>query len=447
MSYAATLRRRIGALLLPTLLLAGAACAQKLASADLTTKMEQLAASGDTAGLAKLAARQCSGGEVDSSRRCYEDYFLALAKGERVRLALGALERLGRDEKQVANDGHGYTHVIGIRAYKPGDDVAAKFRSCTGLFQSGCYHGVIQSWFTSTPTIDSARANELCNLIAADPADRWLRFQCVHGLGHGFEMVWNWDLPKALTGCDMLISSWDRESCYGGAFMENAVAAQTGNHHTSVHALQTSAADEKMDMSGGESHAHGGHAPDTKTITFKMLDSTDALYPCSIVDSKYHRSCYELQGGIILRRSNRDWDKAMRTCDLAPVVVRGSCYLSIGTMTSGMTIGHDANAIEHCTHGDPAFQPQCFVGVVKNRIDITAQAKDGTDFCKKVPAGANRSQCFFAVGQQIAVLHSVDFPARAKDCRLAAPEGEGECRVGAVLEDVVKPAGQFRDPK
>ncbi|MES2304798.1 MAG: hypothetical protein V4558_04795 [Gemmatimonadota bacterium] len=430
---------KVRVLLLPVFLLVSAACAQlapKLKPEELTARMEQLVTSGDTSALASLAARQCRGGDANVSRQCYEDYFLALAKGERVRLALGALARLGKDDPQVERDGHQYTHVIGIRAWKPGDDVSARFRSCNGLFQSGCYHGVIQSWFTQSGPIDSARANELCNLIAPDPADRWLRFQCVHGLGHGFEMVWNWDLPKALTGCDWLVSSWDRESCYGGAFMENAVAAATGPHHTSAHALQTAAKDEMKGMEGMDHE----HTPDTKTITFKMLDSTDLLYPCTLVEAKYHRSCYELQGGIILRRSGRDWTATAATCDRAPPLVRSACYQSIGTMTAGMTIGDDKKAAESCAHGDVGYQPFCFSGVVKNRIDVTANPKDGINFCREIPEGANRTQCYVAVGQQISVLHSVDLDGRAKACALAGKEGESECRVGAALDNTVKPA-------
>ncbi|MEP6590672.1 MAG: hypothetical protein ABJC19_05775 [Gemmatimonadota bacterium] len=424
------------ALLVPLFLLTSSACGQsKLSTTEATSRMEQLATAGDTAGLASLARTQCRTADADSSRQCYEDYFLALAKGERVRLSLGALERLGKSDPQVERDGHSYTHVIGIRAWKPGDDVSDRFRSCTGLYQSGCYHGVIQSWFTQSGTIDSARANELCNLIAPDPADRWLRFQCVHGLGHGFEMVWNWELPKALTGCDWLVSRWDRESCYGGAFMENAVAAVTGPHHTSAHALQASAKDAAVGMEGME-HAH---APDTKTITFKMIDSTDALYPCSILSAQYLRSCYELQGGVILRHSNRDWSAAAATCDRAPLGVRSACYQSMGTMTAGMTVGDDRAAAADCAHGDPGYQPFCFSGVVKNRIDVTANPKDGIAFCRVIPMGANRTQCYVAVGQQISVLHSVNLGARATACAEAGREGEGECRVGANLDDTVKP--------
>src|SRR5690606_31509421 len=163
----------------------------------------------DTARLATLAAQRCTAGDKAERQTCLEDYFLALAGEGRVTLALGALERLGTAEEDVAKDGHGYTHVIGIKAWKPGDDVAEVFRSCTSLYQSGCYHGVIQSYLTASGTVDSARVLGLCDEIAPQGTDNWLRFQCMHGLGHGLEMAWNWDLPRALGGCDWLSTAWD----------------------------------------------------------------------------------------------------------------------------------------------------------------------------------------------------------------------------------------------
>ncbi|MEO5797805.1 MAG: hypothetical protein ABIZ70_14985, partial [Gemmatimonadales bacterium] len=57
---------------------------------------------------------------------------------------------------------------------------------------------------------------------------------------------------------------------------------------------------------------------------------------------------------------------------------------------------------------------------------------------REIPEGANRTQCYVAVGQQISVLHSVDLDGRAKACALAGKEGAGECRVGAALDNTVK---------
>ncbi len=419
--------KRPGALLAAALFAVACAAQQApLAPEAMRATMDSLATRGDSVGLAQLAQRQCNADSAEVPRTCLEDYFVTLAAAGRTALSLGALAALGREHEDVERDGHGYTHVIGIRAWQPGDDVGTVFRSCNGLYQSGCYHGVIQSYLTASGTLDSTRAVTLCGSVAPEVKDLWLRFQCVHGLGHGFEMALNWDLPAALTRCDWLENGWDRESCYGGAFMENAVASMPGGHHVSVRALEQSSAAPAADHS-----AHGGHAPPLGAITFKMRDSTDALYPCSVTAPKYRRACYQLQGGIILGLTGSRFDKATEHCDRVPSNWRPLCYQSLGTNASGMSLQNTAKAIRYCSNGDPDYQPYCFVGVVKNFVDITANPADGIAFCQDVPSGANRKQCFFAVGEQISVLHPTEIPVREKLCATAGLVGEEPCRQGA----------------
>lgn len=411
--------------------LVGAACTAEqapLAPEAMKTTMDSLATRGDSGALAALAQRQCASDSVEVRRTCLEDFFVTLAAEGRTTLALGALAQLGREHADVEAEGHGYTHVIGIRAWRPGDDVGTVFRSCNGLYQSGCYHGVIQSYLTSEGSLDSAKAVSLCGSIAPDTKDLWIRFQCVHGLGHGFEMALNWDLPEALKRCDWLEHGWDRESCYGGAFMENAIASMPGGHHVSVRALEQSSAADAADHS-----AHGGHAPALGAITFKMRDSTDALYPCSVTEPKYRRACYQLQGGIILGASWGKFDVATAHCDRVPAEWRPLCYQSLGTNASGMALQQDRKAIGYCANGDPNYQPYCFVGLVKNRIDVTANPADGMALCRVLPMGANRKQCFVAVGEQISVLHPTEIAVREGICATAGEIGEAPCRRGAGL--------------
>lgn len=410
-------------------LLAGCSAGGSLSGEALTNRMAVLAQQGDTVALARLAARQCGDLRDEARRSCFEAYFLDLATGNRVRVALGALAALAATDRSIESDGHSYTHVIGIRAWEPGMDVAEVFASCTGLFQSGCYHGVIQAYLTADGGADSIKVARLCDRIERIAGERWLRFQCVHGLGHGLEMIHNWDLPRALAGCDWLVSNWDRESCYGGAFMENAVASMPGGHHTSARAL---AADGGM--AGHAGHGGAGHAaPDPATITFQMRDSSDLLYPCSAVGDRYQASCFLLQGGMILQHLDLDFARAAAVCDRAPTRVRHNCYLSLGTYASGLTVRDSRGAVGYCSHGDPGYQPWCFVGVVKNYIDVTARPEDGIAFCREVPPGRNRRQCWAAVGEQIRVLHATDLAAAERACAAADPEGGPGCRYGAGL--------------
>ncbi len=419
---------KIGALISLCVLVVACAAQAPLAPEVLQARMDSLATTGDTLALATLADHQCRRDSTEARQTCLEDYFVSLAANGRTRIALGALERLGAEDESVARDGHGYTHVIGIRSWRPGDDVGTAFRSCTGLYQSGCYHGVTQSYMTAEGTLDSVRAVTLCDAVAPDVAELWLRFQCVHGLGHGFEMALNWNLPAALGRCDWLANSWDRESCYGGAFMENAIASRAGSHHVSVRALEQTSAAPAADHS-----AHGGHAPQLGAITYKMRDSTDALYPCSATDAKYRTACYQLQGGIILSSTNGKFAAATAECDRVEPTWRPLCYQSLGTNASGMAVQKNKKAIGYCSNGDPAYQPYCFVGVVKNYIDVTANPEDGMQFCRDVPPGKNREECFVAVGEQISVLHPIDVAKREALCAGAGLMGEAPCRRGSAL--------------
>jgi hypothetical protein len=394
-------------------------------------RMNRLADERDTVGLARLALEQCRGVDGESRQRCYEDYFVALSDSGRVSLALGALSSLAEQDHKVKADGHVYTHVIGIKAWKPGRNVGSVFTSCNGLFQSGCYHGVIQAFLTSDGSVDSTEVAGLCDQIEGSTANLWLRFQCVHGIGHGLEMIWNWDLPRALLGCDWLRTGWDRQSCYGGAFMENAVASMPTGHHASARVL---AGREDSSAANGSDHGeHAGHtALDPTAVTFKMRDSADPLYPCSVVQSRYWTACYMLQGGMILQRSDYDFERGAAECDKAPAYVRQFCYLSMGTMASGITVQDARKSIRLCSAGDPGYRPWCFVGAVKNFIDVTAEPKDGIEFCRVIPPGKDKRQCYVAVGEQIAVLHR-DPPDRDKACSKTPREGLEECRYGAGL--------------
>ena len=427
-------RRKTITVAITTMLLAlVTSCAHPQAVSE--AEIDGLVAKNDTVALAHLADKACAGISGEKKMSCWQDYFVKLARSDRVHIALGALSSLGAEHPEVTRDGHMFTHIIGIRAYHEGADVRSIFRSCTGLFQSGCYHGVIQAYLTEGGHLDSARAVKLCDVIAADEADRWLRFQCVHGEGHGFDMVANWDLPTALTHCNWLRTAWDRESCYGGAFMENAVASAPGGHHVAMHAI-----DASTDSSVGHDSAMAGMngmadmpMPDPTKITYKMRDSADALYPCSSLDSLYEFACYQLQGGLILEREHNDFGKAAADCDKAPPIGRSQCYVSLGTNASGMTVQNTPKVIDDCSHGDPGYQPFCFIGAVKNYIDVTAKADDGLNFCKEVPPGANRMQCYSAVGEELSVLFSVDTASRAKACNNAPIENVGDCRRGAGL--------------
>lgn len=397
-----------------------------LEAQEAAARIESATTAGDSVALGRLAKRQCQDRLGEDRQKCYEEYFLTLSGNGGVRLSLASLSVLASLDRNVQADGHVYTHIIGIKAWEPGRDVGAVFASCTGLFQSGCYHGVIQAYLTGEGGLDSTRVQQLCDEVAQQSPGYLARFQCAHGLGHGLEMALNWNLPEALDGCDWLATAWDREACYGGAFMENAVASSSRGHHAPADALELTA-----DQPHEEDHS--GHDMGSGPATFAMRDSADALYPCSIMADKYLQACYQLQGGILLDRTGYNWEAAAAECDQAPDYVRHLCYLSLGTNASGFTVQDTPRAIRYCSVGDPGYQPWCFLGVAKNYVDVTGRPEDGIGFCKKVPEGRSKRQCWVAIGEELLVLHTDDREVREQICGTIPGGGQEDCRYGAGL--------------
>ena len=328
---------------------------------------------------------------------------------------MGTLDVLGARDAQLRADGHVYAHAIGIAAGRAaGADVAAAFTSCTVIFQSGCYHGVIQAYFERVHEVDTASVNALCRAYASPGADQWLRFQCVHGTGHGLTMYYDHNLPRALSGCDLLRAEWDRESCYSGAFMENIVHA-TAPHHA-AHEL----------------HAHAAPPAAPAAPPFKPLDATDLQYPCSIMAQRYLVACYNMQTSVMLYFTHGDMAAAARGCLDAPQALRFVCYQGLGREISGYARQDHREAIRLCGFAGVRYRPWCHFGVVKNFIDLTANPDDGIAYCRSVGGGANGLTCYEAVGEEIATLRN-DAKAREAACAGVVLAYRGACRYGARL--------------
>lgn len=358
----------------------------------------------------------CRDKQSQEKSSCYEQGLLSILKQSGVRTAMEALAVAAELDRDVQRDGHVYAHVVGIAAYDRDKDVGEIFRSCSALFQSGCYHGVIQSYLEdvldASMAGDAERINGVCQAYRADPASRWLLFQCLHALGHGLTAFHNHDLPRALKACDALAGEWDRQSCYGGAFMENAVHG-TGLHHASP-----------------QHHAH--HAMSAEPTEFVPVKADDPHHPCSLLEERYLADCYLMQTSVILHQNHGDFRKAFAACDGAPAAMRPWCYQGLGRDASAYTLQDPDGSIRLCSLGDPRYQPWCYAGLVKNFIDVTAKSETGLAFCPRVPEPANQLKCFEAVGEEVWIL-AFEEARRVALCAQADGEAEAACRYGARL--------------
>ncbi len=367
----------------------------------------------DSIALAQAALARCatiSGDKIP----CYEKELIPLVDAGGPKLAMGALMQVAKGDRDVRGFGHVYAHAIGMHAFDADRNVERTFSSCTDAFQSGCYHGVIEAYFASSGRVDSSSVRQLCGPWSQPGVYGWLRFQCVHGLGHGLTMHYAHDLVSALAGCDLLAESWDRESCYGGAFMENVVDA------TEPH------------------HGMPGMAMAEEARRFKQVDANDLNYPCTILAERYLTSCYQNQVSVIMHFDDHDMPRVASDCMKVPERYRHMCFTGFGTDINSLVIGDHQEAIHLCGTAPEQYRDWCIIGVVKNIIDVTAKTADGVSFCREVGGQHLKSRCYEAVGEESLSLEKAP-EVRETLCGVSEPAYVEACRYGARLITIAPP--------
>jgi len=386
------------------------------------------AAAAPAAEPAAAVVKRCGSPNQAKKRACY-----ALSFEQRLENGPApALELLGQIaalDGDVRRDGHMYAHRIGIAALSATADMGKVFASCTPSWQSGCYHGVIQSYFLLTEkaggVIDAASVDALCGDYREERAD--LLFQCTHGMGHGLVMLYRYDLPRALTGCDLLSRPSEQELCHAGAFMENVVNA-THPHSIAPAAQATAGADPHAGHNGAHA-GHGAMSMDAATggaAPFRALDPNDLHYPCSVVGERYMIGCYTIQTSAMLHHTQRNVGRVAGECLRAPEKARATCFLSLGRDISTIAPGVEAEEVRLCALADPAFRPVCHRGVAGSIVNMDADPSAGIPYCKAVPEADGKGECYAFIGYQAMVLPDGE-AKRAKACALAEDNMRGRC--------------------
>ena len=363
-----------------------------------------------TGGLASECRRKLT---ADGRSACYERFFADRLATYGVANAVAALDTLAASDGGVSRRAHEYAHGIGIEAYGRFPDIVSTFTACGERAASGCRHGFIQAFFESRDRVTTPEIEAFCRPFKGPQASRWILFQCVHGMGHGLAMFYGHDLTEALGACDRLSDGWDRESCYGGAFMESDMNAIAPHHPASELAA----------------HSHHQHS------SFKAIDPADPLYPCSVMAERHLRACFEIQTAVILYLNHGDIGAAALTCDRAVPAMRAVCYQSLGRDITSYAVRSSSKSAKLCAKGSPEYRPACYVGVAKALVDWTATTDNALEFCRLVaPNGAvGLRACYRAIGEQIAALPG-DAATRTAECaRAVNSEGVAACQRGAQL--------------
>ena len=329
----------------------------------------------------------------DGNFECLEQAFGNLTYNEGPKPALALLATKTTTDTAVAGDCHRIAHRMGSAALSRfKDKVAPAFIAGSPVCASGYYHGIIERAFLGQPTSRLAVvARQLCT-DSQITDQRFLLYQCDHGLGHGLMIYTGYDLPVSLKTCDGLTDEFDQVSCSGGVFMEN------------------------FNSSYG--------------VTSKYLRKNDPIYPCNATAERHKVQCYGLVTANLLRTTGYDQRKTADGCRRSEPDWIGVCFESFGRDVSGIAGKSAAKARASCALAGKN-EGDCLYGVAREIVNSDAGYERGARFCEQVPK-RHRSRCFSGVGSVTASLITEPTKLRAA-CGRISKRYKRPCMEGAGL--------------
>jgi hypothetical protein len=331
--------------------------------------------------------QDCSGGKPS----CFEQAFGNLTYKRGPRVALPRLASYIATRPTIERNCHRIAHTMGRAGLARLKDPGRAFAQGSAVCWSGYYHGILEGGFAGTSRDDLApKARELCS----DPSlrrDRFLLYQCVHGLGHGLMLITAYDLPRSLNTCDRVGTIWYQQSCTGGVFMEN---------FTSLYRVRS-----------------------------KWLKTSDLLYPCDRVAQRHKYYCYDQVTSRILRVVRWDWHRTARICRTAERKWVRVCFESFGRDVSSFVRKDRRRAVALCRIARE-HNTDCVYAVARDIVN-----EDGgrygraVRFCNIAPAGSRR-RCFVGIGTVVWVRERT--PARRRAvCRRLSHRWASACSIGS----------------
>lgn len=170
--------------------------------------------------------------------------------------------------------------------------------------------------------------------------------------------VYEYELFDALEACDVLKDGWERDSCYGGVFIENATSVANPSNAS------------------------------------KYLKADQPLYLCTDVETRYKNQCYEKQAAYAVYRRNHDYAEIFDLCATAEDEPHPGCYQGLWASAAAHTIkyatGESAKAEatrKLCMVGeDNEARSNCVTGAVRNFIHYYADDEQARALCESFKA-------------------------------------------------------------
>lgn len=296
--------------------------------------------------------------EIGSKQQCWENLIEDTLEREGLDSAFNLVEQLYSSEPIFASDCHGFTHLLGQKAYELFSknqqfNVSDKVSYC-GF---GFYHAFMEYLLRNTGNLKQAR--KLCDDVGKQSNQNELaRLSCFHGIGHGLlEDVPNPTLKgdaaaiieKPLETCvELSKTEVEIYRCASGVF--NVLAIYYGNSKSGL-----------------------------------VVDKEDPYLICHTQSKKqFKEACYDQMNSFVLSLGQGDLSRAaifiksIREDDLARAAMHGLAGAYGQSQVS--KIDYD-EVVSVCQNLEPKLTPSCIEGFLLGMIE---GGKPGSEYIEAI---------------------------------------------------------------
>ncbi|MHB1330489.1 MAG: hypothetical protein ACYCY6_00775 [Minisyncoccota bacterium] len=278
---------------------------------------------------------------------CFQSFYKSLVEEYDEEVAVEDLKQRYAKDQYIVSQCHPIMHIIGGTASERYPSVSAAYLRGDDFCWSGYYHGVMEGVIARIGEENlESELNTICEDIPGRSEYDFDYFNCIHGLGHGISELKGNDLFISLDMCSNLDGEWERQSCYGGVFMENVMIY-------------------------------------TRYGSLDYLKEEEPLYPCNAVDEEYKEQCYLGQTSFALQVTSYDFNKVFDLCTEVEDPYRAICMQSMGRDAANQAL-HDVEKTKNLcyTPQNNLDRSNCIEGAVKEFISYYHDDKEGKKFCQ-----------------------------------------------------------------
>lgn len=298
--------------------------------------------------------------QTELSKEQYEAVkkeFLVLVSDQNPRIALAELRERTNTDNALLHSCHPLVHEIGRAAYDKYQDFAEAmdYQDEDEICNTGYLHGVIEAYFSKSADVFAAMKT-VCSFYYPE---KFLSWECYHGIGHGVMYYTANDLPRSLAMCSSLESDFARGTCANGVFMEN---------------FNT---DQKLHPS-------------------RFLKSDDLFYPCAEQTTRYKVYCYLYAPMQYLSVHKNDYRGALAWCDGAGFLHRSTCIKGVGAQAIKKHINNPKFVEATCMTAESTDAALCIDGMIDIYIRHYGSLEAIKTLCEQLES-SNKPACYVSL--------------------------------------------------